>query len=195
MRSLLPNALLIALLLFVSDVWATGRQAHLRVGMLKASYSGPVEASFTTFPTMEMEMELFYSAKVSTVIQAVFAMDFGKAKVFYSGVGGGQRFYFGGSSMLFDRQEGDFSLEMYKPHRFFAGYTVGVAQVLVQEFTSAFSVVGSVAEIAASAGYNYQLSKEIGIETMLTFGYGLGFTTVAVNGFNIRAGVGMSYYF
>ena len=163
--------------------------------MVKGSYSGPVTASFSTFPAIELEAELFISSKMSTIIKTVFAMDLGKAKVFYSGVAGGQRFYFSGPSMLFDRQEGDFQIESYRPHRFFGGYEVGVAQVLVQEFTPALSIVSSIAELTGTFGYNYQMNKSIGLEVATSFGYGFGFSTVAVTGFNMRFTGGMTYYF
>jgi len=192
----LLKATMISLALFGSFYAnAAGRQFHFRTGMIKGSYSGPVNTSFSTFPTIELEAELFYSSTVSTIIKSVFAMDFGKAKVFYSGVAGGQRFYFSGPSMYFNKSEGDFEIQSYNPHRFFGGYEVGIAQVLVQEFTSAFSIVGSVAEFTGTFGYNYQLTNHMGLEAVVSFGYGLGFTTVAVNGFNMRFMGGVSYYF
>ncbi len=191
----LHKSILILIGILSINAYADGRQFHLRSGLIKGSYSGPVNSSFSTFPSIELEAELFFSSKVSTIIKSIFAMDFGKAKVFYSGVAGGQRFYFSGPSLYFSRSEGDFEIQSYSPHRFFGGYEVGVSQVLVQEFTSAFSVVGSVAEFTGTFGYNYQLNETLGLELVTSFGYGFGFTTVAVNGFNMRFTGGVSYYF
>lgn len=174
---------------------AEGKQLNVRAGMLKGSYSGPVKASFMTIPSVDIEMELFQSSKVSTLVKANISFDIGKAKVFYSGVGAGQRFYFGGPGMLVDRIEGAYTLEAFAVDRYFAGWEVGVAQVLVKEFTASYSVVGSVLELGAMGGYIHQVSKTLGVSVGVGAGFGMGFTTVSVNGINIRANVGLSYYF
>jgi hypothetical protein len=194
--TLKPLKLFFCVLLTASaSAFAEGKQLNVRAGMLKGSYSGPVEASFTTIPSVDVEMELFQSSKVSTLVKANISFDIGKAKVFYSGVGAGQRFYFGGPGMLVDRIEGAYTIEAYAVDRYFAGWEVGIAQVLVKEFTASYSVVGSVLELGAMGGYIHQLSKSLGLSVALGAGFGMGFTTVSVNGINIRANLGLTYYF
>ncbi|MEO5666799.1 MAG: hypothetical protein ABIR96_01940 [Bdellovibrionota bacterium] len=189
------NVLSYLLLLGSPCVWSNGKQLNVRVGMLKGSYSGPVKASFMTIPSVDVEMELFQSSKVSTLVKANISMNISKAKIFYSGVGAGQRYYFGGPGMLVDRIEGDYTLEAYARNRYFAGWEVGVAQVLVKEYTATYSVVGSVVEFGAMGGYIYQVSKTLGLSVGVGGGFGMGFTTVSVNGINIRMNAGLSYIF
>jgi len=179
---------------FVAE--AAGKQFHIRGGMLKGSYAATkIDANFSVIPSIDFEMEFFQSAKISTLVKANLTLDISKAKVFYSSIGAGQRYYFGGQGMLFDRIEGDYSFEGFSSSRYFLGWELGVAQALIQEYTATFSVVASVIELGILGGYSHQLSKNLALVVAAGGGYGMGFTTVSVSGLQMRGNLGLSFYF
>ena len=191
-----PKVFIAALLGCVcASALANGKQISIRAGMLKGSYSGPVSASFATIPSIDVEMELFQNARTSALIKANLSVDVSKAKMFYSSVGAGQRYYLRSPGMNYDRQEGSFSIDAGAANRYFVGWDLSVAQVLIQEFTASYSVVGSVVELGGTAGIIHQISKTLGLSAALGAGYGMGFTTVSVNGLSLRFNIGVTSSF
>lgn len=172
-------------------------QGHFRSGLLSASFSGSdsTDGSFSIPNAFDVEMEFFTSTRNAFIVRTTMAMDFSESKVRYTYGGGGQRYYFANPGLparAFER--GDAVIATPKI-RYYAGYEVGIAQVLVLEFGPVLSTFSTVLEVGGNTGAIYQIGKNFGIEGQLGLGYGFGFSSVTVSGLVIRTFIGGSYSF
>jgi len=170
------------------------QQLNVRVGWLKASYSGTnVESSFSVMPVTNIEYEIFSTLRSSFLLNAILAIDFSSSQIRYAGFGAGQRFYFSGNGLSLNRSEGDFSYEAQSDLRYFAGWNLNFAQVMVVEFGKVLQANSGLIEAQGHGGLSYQLGKSSSLQLLVNTGYGYGISSVSVSGIVIGAYLGIAW--
>lgn len=172
-------------------------QFHFRTGYFHDGFSGPVNGSIDTFAAVDLEYEILTSSHASYTIGTTLIYELMTARVHYSGVNIGRRYYLLGGGMSYDYTDSVTAQQIVSipKWRAYAGAVAGVSQVSVRYLSSAFQTQSSLIEIGSNMGGIYQLTKAIGLELQLGVSLGFGFTTVSVNAFNIRTLLGGTYYF
>jgi len=168
-------------------------QFHLRLGMVKGSFTGAETGEFSNMTSFDGEAEYLWTAKASFSARAIFTVDPESAQVQYMYAGGGQRFY------IFSRASGaeatwGFDTVTIKPKlRYFVGWDLGMAQVLLQRVTESLSVQSAVLEYGGTAGLIYQLTSGLGMEIAGGVSKGIGISTVAVDTTILKLLIGLTF--
>jgi len=172
----------------------SAQQLNVRAGWLKGSYSGTnVESSFSVMPVTSLEYEIFTSLRSSMLLNATLAIDFSSSQVRYAGFGAGQRFYFSGNGLSLSRSEGDFSYKAQSNLRYFAGWNLNFAQVLVLQFGKVLQANSGLIEAQGHGGLSYQLGSTTSLQFLINAGYGYGISAVSVSGIVLGAYLGVSW--
>ena len=189
------KSLAVALLfLWTSNSFAVPNQIYFKTGMLKGMYSGPRSVGFTVIPTMEAEMEFFFSSAKSEIVKLVNAYDLSEAKNNYTYIGYGNRYYLGGPAINFSAQEFGVDYKSGVGMRYYVGWDAGIAHVLVLGATSSLDTTSALFQLGITGGLIYQISQSLGLDISLGSTYGFGFTTVSVGGLSLRGMFGVTYF-
>ncbi|MBT4761191.1 MAG: hypothetical protein HOO06_05775 [Bdellovibrionaceae bacterium] len=172
-------------------------QVHTRMGLFSGSYAGSgVETRAWSVPTtIDIEMEIFQSRVKSYTLRAVMAMELDTNRVNYTYAGIGQSNYIASRGRKDFRTEKRVQFKNTPKLRYYWGWNVGVAQVLVIDFGLVLGTYSTVLDMSGNAGAIYQVGENLGIEARAGLGLGYGFSTVTVTGTTTRMLVGLTYFY
>lgn len=191
---LLGGLVLISQLTFALDN-DTNYQFHARVGLLDASYagSGLGRRTFAVPTTADLELEVFTARDESFHLRSMMAMELNTDRVDYTYAGFGKAYYLLGRGKSDIRSEKDISIKTIPTTRYYWGWNVGVAQVLVVPYGLVLASYSTTLDISLDAGVIHQVSENLGIELRTGVGTGYGFSAVTVTGVTFQALVGVTY--
>lgn len=170
-------------------------QLHTSIGMINGSYAGATSNTFSISQSLNLEYEIFYNTRMSYVARAQIAIDPTTGKMVYYGGFLGSRYYFKSTGMIFDNTTQDITFRSIPKWRFYMGWDVGIAQVVVAEVGPSLTALSTMLDFGGHVGSIYQLGKTWGIDVQLGYSYGYGFSTVSVTGTAMKLWVGGVYYF
>lgn len=167
-----------------------------KIGVLTGQYSGrDATGSFDSQGAIELEADLFRSPGMAYTVRAAIALDATTSRTRYFYAGLGQRFFFGPNGFASFTQEGGDSLRIHPKLRYFAGYDVGFAQVLVIPYGTVLGAYATTGDLNAIAGARYSFNQEMSLDASLGAGVGTGIATMNVTTTTIRALLGFVYGF
>lgn len=202
------NLLRLSSLIFISclifqgeNAWSLDKgsryQMHMRMGLFSGSYTGEGVASraWSVPTTLDVEMELFQNRTHSYTLRAVMAMELGTNRVNYTYAGGGQTNYIASRGRKDFRTEKRVQIKNTPKLRYYWGWNVGVAQVLVIDFGLVLGTYSTTLDFSGNGGVIYQVGENLGLEARLGMGLGYGFSTVSVTGTTARLLFGLTYFY
>lgn len=188
---------LFLLFLFTKNLSAKeySSQLHAGIGVVSGNFSGPTTGSFVVPMSLNFEYELIQDSNSSYIFDTTVAIDSKDSKTKYFATHLGKRYYLWSSNLSsFQKTEkGEFSIS--PKLRFFAGWQLGVAHVVVASLGPILDVSSTVLEYGGHTGTIYQVNRSWGIEGRFNLNLGRGLSTISVNSFIMQVFVGGAYYY
>lgn len=183
--------------ILLSSLYATehSSQVHSSIGLVNATYDGPVTGSISIPLAMNFEYEYIQNSNTSYVFENIIAIDSNDTKTKYFATHFGSRYYFGSSnfSSIKNDLRGSFTI---KPKlRYYAGWNIGVAQVVISSLGPVLDAVSTVFEYGGHAGTIYQVGDNWGLEAKASFYLGYGFSSITVSSQISQLFIGGVYYY
>ena len=170
-------------------------QLHISLGMVSATYSGPVSGDLSLPMALNFEYELIKSPSHSYTFDNTIAIDSADSKTKYFATHFGGRYYFLSSNLNFHENDHGNTISIIPKWRYYYGWNVGVAQVVVRSLGTVLDAISTVLEYGGHIGTIYQVGKSWGIEGKFSYLMGNGFSSVSVNSTVMQLYVGGAYYF
>ncbi len=179
--------------LFGTEVSALDLQLHLRSGLITTSFTGAQSGDFSLITSVDGEFEIFISESTSIYANAIIALDPAEAQYRYLFAGGGQKLYFlsKGRTTEIDSDVG--SLSMSPKRRFFAGWQLGISQLILDTPTPALTVQSTLFEYGFNIGALYRVLEKTNVEFQFTATRGTGISSVTVDATVFRFFAGLSF--
>lgn len=170
-------------------------QLHLSLAYLSAQYTGPVEGTISVPMALSFEYELIKSATKSYTFENIIAIDSEDSKTKYYATHFGARYYFNSSNLNSFGEDNGNSISITPKWRYYYGWNVGVAQVVVSSLGPVLDALSTVLEYGGHVGSIYQIRKDWGLETKFSYMMGNGFSSITVNSSVMQLHLGGAYYF
>lgn len=174
---------------------ATQSQLHVYTGMVSASFTGPQSGSISVPMALGYEYEMIKSAQSSYLIENIVAIDAADAKTKYNAVHLGARYYLFSTNYSNQKSEDASLFKITPKYRFFAGWNLGLAQVVVLSFSDALDAVGTVLEYGGHGGVLYQLNDRWALEAKMNLYMGYGISSISVSSMSYQLLLGGAYYY
>lgn len=170
-------------------------QIHTGIGFLSASFSGPTTGSISIPMALSFEYELINTANKSYFFENIIAIDSEDSKTKYYATHFGSRYYFFSSNLSATKSSHGTSISIIPKIRYYGGWQLGVAQVVISSLGPVLDAVSTVFEYGAHVGMIYQVGENWGLESKFSYSMGNGFSSVTVNSQVSQLFVGGAYYF
>ncbi len=170
-------------------------QLHMGLSLVNAAYTGPESGSVSIPMAMHFEYELIRSATSSYTFDNTIAIDSQDSKTKYYGTHIGGRYYFSSSNLNYSDVGEGTSISIIPKWRFYYGWNLGVAQVVVRSLGTVLDAISTILEYGGHVGSIYQVGKSWGVESKFSYMMGNGFSSVSVDSTVIQLSFGGAYYF
>lgn len=186
------------LISFISSVQAANlNSTGVKTGLVAANYTGSTVATgnFISVFSLEAEAILTQTERQNFVLTSTIALDGKDTRTRYFYVGVGQRFFLNGVS---ENQYGDYekSLIDYQPKTlWYAGWDVGVSQMLLIPFGDVLGSYATMGEVGASFGIRKNITRQFSIDGRMGASIGSGVSNNSVLSQVFRGMVGIVYFF
>lgn len=191
LRILLLNLCLI-LPIFASE---QSSQLHSSIGLVQATYDGPTKGSISIPLAMNFEYEYIKTSNQSYVFENIIAIDSKDTKTKYFATHFGTRYYFNSSNFSSSKNDIRGSFSITPRFRYYAGWNLGIAQVVISSLGPVLDAVSTVFEYGAHTGAIYQVGKSWGLETKASIYLGYGFSSITVSSQIAQVFFGGVYYY
>lgn len=170
-------------------------QLHLSLGFISANYSGPVTGSVVIPLALGFEYEYLLTSSKSYVFENIIAIDSEDTKTKYFASRFGTRYYFKSSNLSITKKDAKGSFSISPKLRYYAGWNLGIAQVVIASLGPVLDAVSTVFEYGGNTGAIYQINKSWGMEAKFGLNLGYGFSSVTVSSSVMQIFFGGAYYF
>jgi len=187
--------LLVPLILISEMSWAKDSQVHFRVGYLEGRFGGLFTGQFQIDAAMDIDFEIFLDHNTSYHFRFIQGLDSESSRPFYTYAGLGLRRYVLGRGRALGQATDHVSVSVQPTLRVYVSGDLGVSQVLVKSFGPTVQAVANMADISASVGAVYQLTRHFGVEVQAGMSYGYGISSINASGQTQRLMIGMTYFF
>ena len=183
----------LVLISFGSLAFSVDLQLHLRTGLVTTSFTGAQNGDFSLATSIDGEFEVFYSEQSSLYANAIIALDPEEAQFRYLFAGGGQKYYFFSKGRPSRVASDVGSIEMNPRHRFYAGWQVGISQLILATPTAALTVQSTLFEYGGNVGYLYRFFEGMDLAVHFSATRGTGISSVSVDATVFRLFAGLTF--
>ncbi len=166
-----------------------------RTGMTSLSTSGPITVSYMASPVLDGEFEKFTDYRSALVFHMTMASDSntGTTRYFYGGAG--RKYYFRNIGMVVNEAISDGQLKMTPGMRYFAKFEFGISHMTLESFGPVLAITSTAFEFGASGGLTIPIVNNIGLTGEIGYGFGYGFSSVAITASILKFSLGISFLY